>query len=206
MILSKVFSEKEFDIEETEKPDFILTNKKSQEEFGVEVTELFINQSSARIKKIPNYISQILNSEDERKYKTKDDITNLPTVKFYIKDNVNDTYSPVLENAVKIPTMSIEEYIEKVKQFIQSKNNKNYKNKCENVELVINDAEEFFYYKDVLMLNKFLKNKELLNLVKNSIFRVVYIITKYNKEDVIITIGAKKNSVNQDKYKVVSGN
>lgn len=77
--------------------------------------------------------------------------------------------------------MIIEEYIEKVKQYIQSKNNKNYRNKCENVELVINDAEKFFYDKDILMLNKFLKNKELLNLVKHSIFRVVYIITKYSE-------------------------
>ncbi len=54
-----MFNEKEFDIEETEKPDFLVTNKKFQEKFGVEVTELFINQSSARIKKIPNYIGQI---------------------------------------------------------------------------------------------------------------------------------------------------
>ena len=49
-ILNKVFSEKEFDIQETEEPDFLVANKKFQEEFGVEVTELFINQSSARIK------------------------------------------------------------------------------------------------------------------------------------------------------------
>lgn len=120
-ILNKVFSEKEFDIEETEEPDFLVTNKKFQEKFGVEVTELFINQSSARIKKIPNYIGQILNGEDERRYKTKDDITNLPTVKIYIKDNVKNTYSPVLEKAVKIPTMSIEEYIENVKNLYKRK-------------------------------------------------------------------------------------
>ncbi len=201
-----MFNEKEFDIEETEKPDFLVTNKKFQEKFGVEVTELFINQSSARIKKIPNYIGQILNGEDERRYKTKEDITNLPIVKIYIKDNVNNTYSSVLEKAVKIPTMSIGEYIENVKKSIQKKNTKNYKNICESVELVVNDAEEFFYDKDILILNKFLKNKELLNLVKDSIFRVVYIVTKYNKEDVIITIGAKKNSVNQNEYKVVFGN
>lgn len=176
-----MFNEKEFDIEETEKPDFLVTNKKFQEKFGVEVTELFINQSSARIKKIPNYIGQILNGEDERRYKTKEDITNLPIVKIYIKDNVNNTYSSVLEKAVKIPTMSIGEYIENVKKSIQKKNTKNYKNICESVELVVNDAEEFFYDKDILILNKFLKNKELLNLVKDSIFRVVYIVTKYNK-------------------------
>ena len=42
-ILNKVFSEKEFDIQETEEPDFLVANKKFQEEFGVEVTELYIN-------------------------------------------------------------------------------------------------------------------------------------------------------------------
>lgn len=206
MILKKVFSEKEFDIKETEEPDFILTNEKSKEKFGVEITELFINQSSARIKKIPNYISTILNGENERRYKAKEDIANLPTVKIYVKDERNNKRNIVLEKAVKIPTVSIEEYIEKVKQSIQTKNNKNYKNRCENVELVINDAEEFFYDKDILLLNKLLKNEELLRLVKNSIFRVIYIITKYNKEDVIITIGEKKNSVNLDEYEVVFEN
>lgn len=72
MILNKVFSEKEFDIEKTEKTDFILTNEKSKEKFDVEITELFINQ------------------KDEKRYATKEDIKNLPTVVIYTKMQVKN--------------------------------------------------------------------------------------------------------------------
>ena len=52
-------------------------------------------------------------------------------------------------------------------------------------------------------MNKFVCNKDLVDQVKNSIFSTVYILTKYNKEDVIITVG-KVNLIDTDKYEVIA--
>lgn len=188
-------------IEKTEEPDFILTNRKINEMFAVEITELFINQSSARIKKIHNYVSNIINGKDEKRYADKEDIENLPVAKIYVKNRYNQ-YDKVTD-AVKLPIVTIEKYIDKIKKIIKTKSDKNYRNKCEKVELFINDTEEFFYDKDVITMNKFVCNKDLVDQVKNSIFSTVYILTKYNKEDVIITVG-KVNLIDTDKYEVIA--
>lgn len=188
-------------IEKTEEPDFILTNRKTNEMFAVEITELFINQSSARIKKIHNYVSNIINGKDEKRYADKEDIENLPVAKIYVKNRYNQ-YDKVTD-AVKLPIVTIEKYIDKIKKIIKTKSDKNYRNKCEKVELFINDTEEFFYDKDVITMNKFVCNNDLVDQVKNSIFSTVYILTKYNKQDVIITVG-KVNLIDTDKYEVIA--
>ncbi|MFR5684284.1 MAG: hypothetical protein ACLUD1_09610 [Clostridia bacterium] len=178
-----------------------MINRKTNEVFGVEITELFINQSSERIKNIHNYVSNIINGKDEKRYADKEDIENLPVAKIYVKNRYNQ-YDKVTD-AVKVPIVTIEKYIDKIKKIIKTKSDKNYRNKCEKVELFINDTEEFFYDKDVITMNKFVCNKDLVDQVKNSIFSTVYILTKYNKEDVIITVG-KVNLIDTDKYEVIA--
>jgi len=52
---------------------------------------------------------------------------------FFMKNKETDSENLLINKTKK----DIEEYIKKVEQYIQNKNNKNYKNKCENLELVI---------------------------------------------------------------------
>ena len=94
-----------------------MINRKTNEAFGVEITELFINQSSARIKNIHNYVSNIINGKDEKRYADKEDIENLPVAKIYVKNRYNQ-YDKVTD-AVKLPIVTIEKYIDKIKKIIK---------------------------------------------------------------------------------------
>ena len=64
-ILNEIYTDNMFEIQESEQPDFVLKNKNNNEKFGVEVTELYHNESSARLKNYPGYFEKIL--EKQRK-------------------------------------------------------------------------------------------------------------------------------------------
>jgi len=73
-ILFKVYREDLFRlVDTTESPDFICTMKNGAT-FGVEVTELYRSESTARLHKIPNYVTQLL---ADRGYRHKDDRVGL---------------------------------------------------------------------------------------------------------------------------------
>lgn len=112
----------------------------------------------------------------------------MPVVNIYVKKD--NEYKDLIE-AVRTPVITIENYIDKIKLIIRDKNKKSYKKKCEKIELFIYDSEEYFYNKDIIIVNKLLVNKEILELVENSMFTTVYILTKYNEKSAIITIGQK---------------
>lgn len=191
-ILNRLYNHNLYIIEKTEEPDFILTNKETNEIFGVEITELFINESSARIKKKPDYMQRIIGGIDNNRYLDKNDIKELPAVKIYAK-NINNEYEEMID-AVQMPRLTVEGYIDKIKKIVETKNKKNYRDKYQKVELFIYDTEDYFYSKDKNTMYKLLNNKDLLDLVKNSIFSGVYIFTKYNREDVTIAIREKEDS------------
>lgn len=59
-ILKKIYDSKKITIQPSEKPDFIIGSGK--ERFGVEITEYYYNESSARLKNYKGYGDKILNS------------------------------------------------------------------------------------------------------------------------------------------------
>lgn len=66
-ILHVIYNPNEYDIIEFEQPDFILEDKNGNE-FGVEITQLYLDESSARLKNKPNYLEDIIqnNKLDKR--------------------------------------------------------------------------------------------------------------------------------------------
>ena len=45
----------------SEKPDFVLEDLSTKEQFGVEITDMYYSQYSAMLKEIPNFISLFYN-------------------------------------------------------------------------------------------------------------------------------------------------
>ena len=100
-ILNSLYSEQENTIEESERPDFILS-KDGKRKFGVEITELFYNESSARLKKHKEYGGKILKLNTQKKYMHKDDITNLVPIKLYYKLKDNEEYQYFADTVAKV--------------------------------------------------------------------------------------------------------
>lgn len=72
-ILDMVFSEKEYNIESSEEPDFILTHKRGGFKIGVEITEFFRSEASARIHNIDGYIDAVIDPENSKRKLNKGD-------------------------------------------------------------------------------------------------------------------------------------
>ncbi len=71
IIVSTIYNENEYKYneingEKQEKPDFIL-RRNNGIEFGVEVTELYYNETSARLKKRPKYVEDIKRGEIDKR-------------------------------------------------------------------------------------------------------------------------------------------
>lgn len=60
-ILRKIYTNKKIKIKPSEEPDFIIEFE--NEKFGVEITEYYYNEASARLKNYKGYIEKILKSD-----------------------------------------------------------------------------------------------------------------------------------------------
>lgn len=70
------YASNEYEVIKTgESPDFVLKDSNGRV-FGVEVTEHFADETSARLKKMPNYADKVIN----KKYIDKDDIKTLEII------------------------------------------------------------------------------------------------------------------------------
>lgn len=80
-ILKKIYNLSKIKYEVFEKPDFILKNYKTN--FGVEICELYLNNTIARVINYDGYLEKILNSNDTS-ILDKNDIGNIKKSKLYI--------------------------------------------------------------------------------------------------------------------------
>ena len=66
-ILELVYEVKQYEqITDSECPDFRIKNKGYNSSFGVEITEFYFSESNARLRKIPNYFSEIFDGNQYR--------------------------------------------------------------------------------------------------------------------------------------------
>jgi hypothetical protein len=82
-LLEIVYDKGKFTLVETESPDFRLLCKRDDSPFGVEVTELYESQSTARLRNIPGYLEELLAGHAVRH---RDDIARLPVSRVKILD------------------------------------------------------------------------------------------------------------------------
>lgn len=177
----------------SEAPDFLCV-KDGERVVGVEVTELFTDQSDARLNKIDGYSLHLLNGRD---FLHKDDKDNIKVDRVkYIKKGETD--GPEINAIIKeMPNFltkasllcaTIENKEIKVEKYLES---------CSVVDLIINDASNLFWfdkYEDMIIpLSNIIKRQ----IIINSKFREIYLMTT-NKGNSKIKVPLKLNLFAQD--------
>lgn len=155
-----------------DKPDFWIKNE-CGDHFGVEVTQLFINESDARLKKIKGYSSDLLES---RNYRHKDDKDNLTidNIEIISKDNNRtETVAIIQELPDREKYLSIiaNSLIEKNQQLQHYNKDLNYHNLIidDNLTCLSLQSKETFY--------NFIISDEISNLLIDSNFHEVFLVT-----------------------------
>lgn len=175
-ILKKVFG-RNIVFEESEKPDFILKFGENVK-YGVEITELYYDETSARIKQ-ERYIKELLEKEkywhkaDKKKLKVQD-------ITYYSQSKI---LSPKQMKAVLWPKYNMRDYVKSLKQSIASKNEK-LKKYCsgiiKNCFLVIYDRENPFDKLSEKEIAKQLFVVDLSKVIRESDYQEIYLITGIN--------------------------
>lgn len=184
-ILKMVYEESLYTIiNDSEKPDFILKTKDNIF-FGVEVTERFNSQSSARLIKNESYLGKLLDESlpDSKRYMDRRDkrVFTTDTISFF--DNAG---KPKFESkAVMQTNLTRDEYLENLVNLIKEKDEKfkNYNPELSHVNLLIFDAvhgqdctsaDNFYEY---IFTNS---NGSLLTVLQESLFNEITIIVNFS--------------------------
>lgn len=175
-ILKYVFGN-EIEYEESEQPDFILKTG-SNNEHGVEITELYYDGTSARIKN-GRYINDLL---VKNKYWHKDDKEKLKVqgVTYYSKEK---GYFPTQLSVLFLPKYNLSDYAKAINETIVSKNEKLTKYRTSifsNCMLVVYDKENPFekiHEKDIA---RQLFCGVLSTTIRESGYQEIYLITGIN--------------------------
>ena len=185
-ILKKVFGEN-ISYEECEQPDFILEYGKNVK-YGVEITELYYDGTSARIKN-GKYVKELL---EEKKYWHKDDKKrlNVQDVLYYSKEKgYSSTQLPMLF----LPKYNIHDYAKSLKKSIELKNKK-LKKYCSNISkscmLIIYDKENPFEKLDEKGIARLLFTVDLSAAIRESNYQEIYLVTGINGRSKYIPLKA----------------
>lgn len=185
-ILKRVFGEN-IVYEESEQPDFILKYEENVKH-GVEITELYYDGTSARIKN-GRYIKELL---EKKKYWHKDDKRKLKVhdVMCYPRQK---GYSPIKLSALFLPKYNIRDYVKSLKQTIESKNKK-LKKYCSDISkfcmLIIYDKENPFEKLQEKDIADRLFVADLSKVVRESDYREIYLITGIGSKSRFIPLKA----------------
>jgi hypothetical protein len=157
-----------------EKPDFHLRHK-SGHLFGVEITDFFYNESSARSKLIPGYMAQILTSGT---YRHKADITALP-----LKDAKYKSKNGTVEKPVKVIFNESKKFIDVLSSLNRtisqkSRSFRKYPKKFNHINLVIYDRENCLESLEEEKFFIIFLNNGIANHIGLSPYREIYFITK----------------------------
>lgn len=163
-----------YSIIESENPDFKINEKISYKNFGVEITELYLSDSLARLNNVPEYLNSILTKE---KYIHKDDKIHLKVSNLEIESK-----DGVKKGNVKgiIHQKNIDTFLNKVIEIIEKKNKKfsNYDKNLNHVNLIIYDCESFFIGLNSDNFYKVFFNKKIEKVLLNSNFREIFLVTE----------------------------
>ena len=187
-ILKKIYNEKnenQYKLidDKSEKPDFIIKDLNNNELFGVEVTNMYYDQFSARLKEIPNYVEDMLENGIPRK---AEGILN----KHQLYVELNDSWH-YIGDTIGESFKKYDDYIEALIRTIKEKNykSKNYNKDLKYYELFINDRENFLAFKSIKHLAYLEKSEELRKVINDSPFRRIYFFTIIDKKDMMLLVG-----------------
>lgn len=161
--------------QDKEKPDFWLKFIDEKEYFGVEITERYHSESSARLKNIPSYSSELIN----KVYRHKDDIKNLKITPIEIYDK--DQKLKLKTTAIVFSNPDRDEFLNSVKAIIEEKNKKlqNYSKQLHHIDLIIFDNENSLHQYPPEDFMRYFFSSEIKETVITSSFREIFFITTF---------------------------
>jgi hypothetical protein len=169
----------------SESPDFICRDENGPF-LGVEVSELFVSASNARIHKIPNYVVDILSSG---KYRHREDRNQLPVESATFHLDGGDRTVPVLVRQ-KIP---ITASIKTLADTIEKKSGKlvRYKNNVATTDLLLVDRGELFHRIKFDYAACIVHETEVRSAIQRSGFREIWLVV--NTESKAVSIPCRVN-------------
>ena len=178
-ILKKVYNSSDIIIEESEQPDFKIIC--DNETFGVEITEFYYNESTARLRNMDSYKDKILNSKDNSVL-DKRDLGKLSRCQLYIStDNgktckfVTDFVSVKYDEKYEADILPKFEDIENlIINIDDTKNKKAIKYEhLDYLELFIQDMENI----SIENIKKILNSNKIINAIAKSHYERLYFIS-----------------------------
>ncbi len=190
-ILQLIYKPSEYSIIEFEKPDFILEDKNGNK-FGVEITQLFLDESSARLKNKPNYLNDII--QNNKLDKRDVGILNVGEI-VAIDDNGNEIPETrsmgVSQDLPQSPNR-----IEVLKKLVSSKNYKlvKYDKRVQFIDLIIYNDGSFISGLEIQkqQILSYLKKQESANTLISSFRKIVFIIKDLSKTNANFILHLKK--------------
>lgn len=171
-IFSLVYNDKQnLEIVHKDKPDFWITN--GNQRFGVEITEIYKNESDARLSNIPNYTSELL---DFGRYRHKDDYQAL----------IVDDIKIIGENGDKRKTKAVIQSVPNIHEFlvrlsgsIENKNNltSGYNNELSYYNLIVYDRINSLSSVSVDDFFNVIFTKDVISILANASFKEIFLIT-----------------------------
>lgn len=174
-ILELVYEESEYaEIVEAERPDFCIRHKDESTHFGVEVTELHISESYARLHHIPGYFGDIISHDD---YRHRADKTVLAPVEVEIQSSAGESKGKSVALIQKLP--KVEEYVGMIINVITAKDSKfsGYDKTLDHINLIIYDAVRTLLPIPVDQFYDHFYTRALKDALYASSFREVFFVT-----------------------------
>lgn len=178
--LEKKILEMVFDLEEYnhikddgENPDFLLTSQNGAT-IGIEVTELFFDESEARMKKNQDYLKDMIDNE---KFMHKNDKEVFEVGEINIIDD--EDRIKIKQQAVIRRAHNLKEYIEAFISRLKAKNDRHesYAIKAKQTSLIVFDHAHHLYSNEKNDFSKSFLNSEVCNELTSTPFREVYFVT-----------------------------
>lgn len=172
-ILEMVYELSRYDrVIPTERPDFELVRRPNMKPFGVEITQLFFNESIARVNLIPGYVTRLCSGGS---HLHKKDVKVLQPVRVEITDqegNNRRTNQPVV--ITETPTLAA--FRDRLCQVIREKSEKGYDPaNYSHINLVILDWFRLKFDASKYLTDRFFDDEVRLAL-KESPFREVFLV------------------------------
>lgn len=184
---------KDWSVKTHEAPDFVCFRNNTPI-LGVEVTELYHNETDARLENLDGYVLSLLDGGD---FRHKQDKKNIK-VEFIEYRKKEETKGRKIKAIVHEP-ISLAKSISILGNTIKMKESKivTYLQACPEVDLVIDDASHLFHfdkYEDLFRPLSKLMNRPT---IVNSSFREIFLIIK-NNQNMIVRIPLKLNLFVED--------
>lgn len=184
-ILRKVYPKNDYpEVSHRDKPDFNVTTLEGSK-FGVEVTEFYTTGSTARIKNLDTYFSELIS---EKKFRHKEDIRNFTVDDFKIQDK--DGQDKGSARAIFMKAMPLADKMKILNAIIADKISKfdQYDENLPYIELLIHDADGLFGLAKPQEIGSILMHYVPPKLVESNKFSDVLLIFNTDKHEYIASV------------------